>query len=504
MKRYLLLFVIVFLFIGAFAQNISVKSFRALPMDMTASSLEGKRIDQNGEVAALIKVVTTEKEFSFEGGALGIVGSQTHKGEIWVWVPRGLRKITILHDKLGVLRDYMFPIEIEAERTYEMVLTTGKVETIVKEEVKQQYLVFKISPANAVLEVDGKLWEVTPDGTARNFVDFGTYNYRVQAPNYHTEAGKATVNDPEKTEIVVVNLIPDLVEVTLKVDADAEIWVNNVKKGVRTWTGSLGKGSYKMECKQVGHETSMITKEITGNSNGQVIDLPKPTPAYGSLNIESTPDFATIYIDGKEVGETPKFMKDILVGEHVIKLVKGNMEYADTITVTKGEHQLMNVTLNKGFPNAEMPLTTQEGGVITKYDRFYYYDGKQIDDVRYCELMESCPQAWAEYQRGCRKRKTGKILLISSGGFVGVCAIAGAIRGAAETGQVGVNRVLGGAVEGAIVGLIPAIISIPFSIKGKQLINNAYNTYNQYCSGRPTATLSFGPTGNGVGVSLNF
>jgi hypothetical protein len=46
--------------------------------------------------------------------------------------------------------------------------------------------------------------------------------------------------------------------VILKVDADAEIWVNNEKKGTRTWTGSLGKGSYKIECKQEGHETSMV------------------------------------------------------------------------------------------------------------------------------------------------------------------------------------------------------------------------------------------------------
>ena len=89
MKRYLLLSFFFLTFIGAFAQNISVKSFQALPMDMTASSLEGKKTDQNGNVAALIKVVTTEKDFSFEGGTLGIVDSQVRKGEIWVWVPRG-------------------------------------------------------------------------------------------------------------------------------------------------------------------------------------------------------------------------------------------------------------------------------------------------------------------------------------------------------------------------------------------------------------------------------
>ncbi len=129
MKKEALLIIILFsFFLGSTAQNFSVKSFKALPNDLTASSLEGKRIDQNGQVAALIKVVTTQTGFTFEGGALGIVDTKQNVSEIWVWVPRGLRKITIKHQQLGQLRDFFFPVEIEAERTYEMVLLTSEIE----------------------------------------------------------------------------------------------------------------------------------------------------------------------------------------------------------------------------------------------------------------------------------------------------------------------------------------------------------------------------------------
>ena len=148
-------------------------------MDLTASSLEGKRIDQNGQVAALIKVVTTETNFTFEGGTLGIVDTKQTPGEVWVWVPRAARKITIKHSKLGVLRDYYYPVEIESERTYEMVLTTAKIETIIKEEVRQQYLAFKVLPPNATLEVNEEIWEVDADGNAQDYVPFGTYSWRV-------------------------------------------------------------------------------------------------------------------------------------------------------------------------------------------------------------------------------------------------------------------------------------------------------------------------------------
>ena len=347
-------FIFVFLWLlclGAAAQSISVKSFKSLPMDLTASSLEGKRIDQNGDVAALIKVMTTETGFVFEGGTLGIVDTQQRVGEIWVWVPRASRKITILHQQLGGLRDYRYPIEIEAERTYEMVLTTAKIETIVKEEVRQQYLVFELEPKNATLEVNDQLWSVDADGTALQFVDLGTYTYRVRAANYETDAGVVTVDDPDPDhpKTVKVKLKSNFAEVTLKVDADAEIWVNNDKKGVRSWTGSLGKGTYKIECKQEGHETSMISREITAEMNGQTITLPAPRPIYGSLNVESTPIGATIYIDGKEMGKTPRYINEVLVGQRALRLVKeGYEEYSETVSVAKGERKQVKATLNDG------------------------------------------------------------------------------------------------------------------------------------------------------------
>jgi hypothetical protein len=343
---------IICFFIGlcsAFAQNISVKTFKALPTDMTASSLEGKRIDQNGQVAALIKVVTTETNFTFEGGTLGIVDTKQTPGEVWVWVPRAARKITIKHPKLGVLRDYYYPIEIEAERTYEMVLTTAKIETIIKEEVRQQYLVFELEPKNATLEVNDQLWSVGADGTALQFVDLGTYTYRVRAANYETDAGVVTVDDPDPDhpKTVKVKLKSNFAEVTLKVNADAEIWVNNDKKGVRSWTGSLGKGTYKIECKQEGHETSMISQEITAEMNGQTITLPSPRPIYGSLNVESTPIGATIYIDGKEIGKTPRYIDEVLIGQRALRLVKeGYEEYFETVSVAKGDRKQVKATLS--------------------------------------------------------------------------------------------------------------------------------------------------------------
>jgi len=114
------------------AQNLSVKSFRLLETDLTAN-LEGtKEIDQNGEVAALIKVITTETGFLFDVGMMGIVRQVQKPGEIWLYVPHGVMRININHQRLGRLDEpYYFQIPIQAARTYELVLTAKRVKTII-------------------------------------------------------------------------------------------------------------------------------------------------------------------------------------------------------------------------------------------------------------------------------------------------------------------------------------------------------------------------------------
>ena len=437
MKKIFLLF-LTLLSLKLSAQSISVKSFQMLVGDMTTTSLEGKRIDQNNEVCALIKIVTSQKGFTFEAGALGVVDSQQRNGEIWVWVPRGSRKITILHQQLGVLRDYRYPVEIQADRTYEMILVTGTIETIVKEEVREQYLIFQITPPDAVLEVNDQVWPVSAEGVSSRLMSFGTYNYRVQASNYHPEAGVVTLNDPDNTKKIEIRLNPNFgwievtgagnlqganvyvdnaligkapcksgplksgkynvkivkelyesyntsvdvsdnktstiaptltanfARVTLKVDADAEIWVNNEKKGVRSWTGDLVSGVYRIETKQEGHEPAIMTKEIENHMNGEVIQLDAPRPIYGSLVVESTPEMATFTIDGKPVGETPKLIKEILVGRHTVVFTRdGYDQQTETITIAKGERTQLKTTLNKTperpAPQANKPTNNSNG-----------------------------------------------------------------------------------------------------------------------------------------------
>jgi formylglycine-generating enzyme required for sulfatase activity len=196
----------------------------------------------------------------------------------------------------------------------------------------------------------------------------GQHTVRIVKEMYEPYSTTVTVNDNETTT-VTPNLIADFANVTLRVDADAEIWVNGERKGVRSWTGDLASGTYKMECRLENHEPSMVKKEITNQMNGEVIQLESPRPILGSLVVESNPDMATLYIDGKPMGETPKLIKEILVGRHEIKLTKqGCADYTELVTITKGERKQVTATLSTGkeiqftcnVPNATLEIDGQK------------------------------------------------------------------------------------------------------------------------------------------------
>lgn len=101
------------------AQQFSVEGFRTLPNDVSAFITPV--LDLNDEACALIKVPATE-EFAFSS-PLGIVKRRDDVGEIWLYLPRGTRFLTIKHPRWGVLRDYRLPKALESRVTYELTLT---------------------------------------------------------------------------------------------------------------------------------------------------------------------------------------------------------------------------------------------------------------------------------------------------------------------------------------------------------------------------------------------
>ena len=106
------------------AQEFSVASFRLLPNDVSAF-IHPER-DLNNEACALIKV-EAPADFAFSS-PLGIVKRKDEVGEIWIYLPKGSKTLTLKHPEWGVLRDYRFGKALESRMTYELKLNLPKPE----------------------------------------------------------------------------------------------------------------------------------------------------------------------------------------------------------------------------------------------------------------------------------------------------------------------------------------------------------------------------------------
>ena len=328
------------------AQGISVTTFKPLQNDITAN-LAGTQVkDQNGEVAALIKVVTTQTGFSFEGGAAGIVKVKQEVGEIWVYVPHGIKKITLKHPQLGILRDYYFPCPIEAACTYEMTLASGEVRTVVTQDAGGSFLAMTVDPKNASVYIDGELQPVDGNGELMTMLPYGDHQYRIEANGYMNEAG--VINIGKETVTKVVRLKSALATLTINsATPGADIIINNQKRGTGDWSGRLTAGMYLIEVQKPGYQSYQTSIQLAKQEE-KSLTIPALAAKYATMVVSVKPIGAEVWMDGEKLGASPSIFNKVLAMKHSVVIKKdGYKSLEKTIELAEGEKQTIDGTLEK-------------------------------------------------------------------------------------------------------------------------------------------------------------
>ncbi len=342
MKRTIIILLVNLFSVLLQAQSINVKSFRMLDNDLTANTNDTYELDQNGEKAALIKVVTNQTGFSFDCGSLGVVKTMQKPSEIWVYVPRGVRRITISHPTLGVLRDYDFPVSVEGARTYEMVLTTDQVETIVKHDVGGQYLIMNVSPPSAIVNIDGVEVPVE-DGVVTKLITYGKHNYSVSDPYYKDEQG--IINMGKEKQTLNVSLTPNygLLFISTTPDHGASVYIDDNLSSAGTTpfqTSKLLKGNHNLRIKLAQYETKDTTINVADGKSDVVIPM---SPLYGTVNV-TAPSGCHILINDEDKGSNI-FKGKLTEGLYKIEARKESCRpYETSIQIHKGETKSVSLS----------------------------------------------------------------------------------------------------------------------------------------------------------------
>ena len=196
----------------------------------------------------------------------------------------------------------------------------------------------------------------------------GSHTVRVMKDMFKMKEQSFVVNDGQTTN-ATLNMSANFVNVTINTDADADIYVDEEYKAKGRWTGRLSDGLHNFEARKQNHRSTKKSLDLVLGEN-QTITLEAPKPISGSLDVNTSPMDAEIYIDGKHYGQTPNYINEILIGTHELKLEKsGCATLTKTITIKEGETLSINEKLQTG---KEITISTDKTG-----DKIYV-DGNYV------------------------------------------------------------------------------------------------------------------------------
>ena len=355
--------------------KFSIASFEQDPFDTSAKNKQYEKVDGSGSRYAIIKVTSNNPDddlgaYRFNFGNLRS-STEIRDGILWVYVQKNAKLVTISRDGYQTINKYDLHATIEAGKNYVMSLTTsGPV-------VFTQMVQFKVKPlgAKAIITVKSSKKDaqeepfgtVDATGAVAKSLEYGVYTYKVLADNYYTTEGRITLKDKSTTHVEEVTLRPNYSDMTLVVDADADIYVNGERKGTRSWTGALKAGNYQVECRQLNHESSSQYIAVTENDN-RTITLTPPTPISGTIAVTSNPLGANISIDGKDYGQTPRNI-DVVIGRHQVVLTQADYKQEQqTVDVVENQTSNVNLTLSR---ISKMTIDSNPSGASLSIDGKY-------------------------------------------------------------------------------------------------------------------------------------
>ena len=355
--RMIMLVLLLLTSLTIYSQGIAVEKFEAAPEDLTANLQGTQVLDQNGDVCALIRIQTTQKGFVFDVGVLGITKTDDNKvGEIWVYVPKGVKRITIRHPQLGSLVNYPFPIEIQGARTYRMYLTTGQVHTIIEQDDGMAYFALNVTPAKAVVMIDGVLQPLDDDGVLTLRLARGPHTLAIQAPGYDAYSSSFDLGKEKMTK--EVTLVSALAHLSLNcATPGVGLYVNDQFKANGSWNGELMPGDYLIEARKEGHYTQKESVTLAAKEK-KTITIPVLTARTGNLDVNYKPINCEVFLDGTRLGTSPDMFKNIIMGKHKIKISKAGYTTKEvTIDISEGQTATLTGSLEKvvaqNYPNQD-------------------------------------------------------------------------------------------------------------------------------------------------------
>ena len=332
-------------------EDIKVESFELSTTTNYANLGDSVRFDLNGEKCALIIIDTRHPELlTFDCGGAGVVDTdyKDGQGQVWVYVPGGVKRLSIFGKGMSPLRDYDLGLSVVKARTYIMRVTTKEdndTPTLLRVKVVSELDNKPITEGS--ITINGVKETLDQNGGYEKELLGRVFRYRVESKYYKTTDDRF-VADGEVNEFVV-KMKPNYVIATIRAPKGCEILVDGESVGKDSWTGRLILGERKVTCRLDKHyDLDKMVTVVEGGSMNILLD--KPKEIQGTLSVMSSPSGAYVIVDGVRVGTTP-YDSPMLIGRHVVEIQKsGYTTHKEEVDIKQDWPTNVRTTLKQTHP----------------------------------------------------------------------------------------------------------------------------------------------------------
>ena len=228
-------------------------------------------------------------------------------------------------------------------------------------------VVVKVEPISADVSIDGGFSFELAD---HYLIRPGEYQATATAEGYFDLEQTFQVSEDDH-QVLPLNLEkkPGHLEVTTN-PTGAEILVNGQLSGTTPTTVSeLVAGSHQLELRAARYSIHQSTIDIEGLDHTQSLHVDLK-PAWGHIQLSTTPTGAEVQISGESKGTTPLTTELLSDGEIVVISLDGYKPWQKTLTVETGETQVIpEITLEPS--DGIIELTSAPAGATVTVDGEY-------------------------------------------------------------------------------------------------------------------------------------
>jgi hypothetical protein len=290
--------------------------------------VNNKQVNQTSQINTTISInsIPDGAQVLIDGSSIGITPVRDYE------VNEGTHTIVLKKDGYNDVSDTVNVVKGD-NVTRQYTLTKAVTETTVS---------ITSTPDGARVYIDGNDAGNTPLTGYR--LSIGQHSIKVTKDGYNDYNGTFAVSEQDVNKTISIALTKkaqsSYVVTTgrLYVNSSptgADVYLNGKFKGNTPQTFTLDPGTYTVKISKDGYVPYTQTINV---KKGGSYTVSKQLVKYATINITTNPPYATIYINGVKVGDSPLFFYRIAPGHYTLRIVKsGYVEYKGEFTINSGE-----------------------------------------------------------------------------------------------------------------------------------------------------------------------